>query len=568
MKKRKKSKKLWVILTLLVSLVTVQTMQIMAEASTENVDLSNPVVVVSSLPELQNAVDNADDGDVIGIDSVITIDKNAGQLGSVESGRHLFLVRTNGSAYFDIVQGGNITLCNMTIDGRKAYFAGTQSMFRVEGTLFLNSLTVQNCSSQDKGGAVLIEGNGTLITDGVVFEGNSAYQGGHIFSNGSANINNSIFKNGSAGSDGGAVKVGTGRFLSLTNCKLYENRASAYGGGISNSGNLTLSGSIIWRNTAPVGADIANDRDSSPFEPDSISNMMAAYEEMGITPIEWIFDGSETIPDIFDGANPNSLLKLVYEDNHSDSGDTGDGNDTGDNGDDTGNNGDDADNAGDNTGDSGGGEGNIGDTGGNTDNAGDSGSGESNTGDTGGNGGGTGNGNAGTSDANNSGNSGTTNTTDSHENNSKTNTTTTTNNYYTYNTPAANTSDSEKQGSGNKEAAVKETDTETTKSVSDNQTAPVQIPDNIKLDLSNVDIVYEMTDGVSNIEISNEKKAVEQVEDKVMMSERAVIPATISTEADAENTSFSVNWYEVVKMILLAAILLVAIFKPSVKNNG
>lgn len=96
----------------------------------------------------------------------------------------------------------------------------------------------------------------------------------------------------------------------------------------------------------------------------------------------------------------------------------------------------------------------------------------------------------------------------------------------------------------------------------------MQIPDNIKLDLSNVDIVYEMTDGVSNIEISNEKKAVEQVEDTVMMSERAVIPATISTEADAENTSFSVNWYEVVKMILLAAILLVAIFKPSVKNNG
>lgn len=66
MKKRKKLKKLWVVLTLFISLISVQTMQIMAEASTENVDFLNPVVVVSSFSELQNAVENANDGDVIG----------------------------------------------------------------------------------------------------------------------------------------------------------------------------------------------------------------------------------------------------------------------------------------------------------------------------------------------------------------------------------------------------------------------------------------------------------------------------------------------------------------------
>lgn len=142
MKKGKKLKKLWVVLTLFISLISVQTMQIMAEASAENVDFSNPAVVVSSFSELQNAVENANDGDVIGFDSVITIDTSVGQLGSIESDRHLYLVRMDGNACFDILQGGNITFCNMTIDGRKSQFAGTPSMFRVEGMLFLNSLTV------------------------------------------------------------------------------------------------------------------------------------------------------------------------------------------------------------------------------------------------------------------------------------------------------------------------------------------------------------------------------------------------------------------------------------------
>ncbi len=98
--------------------------------------------------------------------------------------------------------------------------------------------------------------------------------------------------------------------------------------------------------------------------------------------------------------------------------------------------------------------------------------------------------------------------------------------YYVDNTPAStlNLLISEKQNNNNssvvpKEAAVNSKGVNDYHTVSDN----MQIPDNIKLNLYNVDIVYEMTDGV------------------------------------VENKSFSAYWYEIIKMVLLAAILLAVI---------
>ena len=577
----KRTIKLWAVLALAVSFIIVQTVQIVAEASDGNVDLSNPSVVVNSISELQNAVENAEDGAVIGINSVITVDTNVGQMGSNESDKHLYLVRVNGNACFDIVQGGNLTLCNMTIDGNKSYLAGYQPMFLVTGMLFLNNCTVQNCSSPNQGGAVFIEGNGNLVTEGVVFDGNSAYQGGHIYSGGSANLNNSIFKNGTAASDGGAVKVCSGTFLSLSNCKLYENRASAYGGGISNSGNTTLSGSIIYGNTAPAGADIANDIHASRFVMDSITDVAAVYEEAGVTPVEWVYDCSESTPDIealFDSTNPDSLLKLIYENHNSDGGDTGNDENGGDNsGDDTGGSGDNTDNAGDVSGNDTGNTGNDENNTGNGDNnAGD------NAGNTGDNGNNAGNDNTGNS-VSTSTNSGTipqtAGTADSHDN--KSTTSTTTNNYYTYNTPANNTTASEKKSSNNQTEtkedvnAVKDTekagntDVQETKDISgiSADSANVQIPDNIKLNLNNVDIVYEMTDGVSNIEISNERKESGQADNASVVPATSVAAGEVPAVESSEKES-ALNWYEIIKMILLAAILLVVIPKPTVRRTA
>lgn len=483
MKKRKQLIKLWTVLTLFVALITVQTMQIIVEASTGTVDFSKPSTVVSNISELQSAIEDATDGDVIGIDSVITIDSFVEQLGSVESGKYLYIVHMNEDAYFDIVQGGNITLCNMTIDGDKSNYIGNQAMFHVTGTLTLLNLTVQNCGSQSQGGAVYIGNNGTLVTDGVVFDGNSAYQGGHIYSNCSANLNNSILKNGTATSDGGAIKVCSGTVLSLTSCKLFENSASSYGGAVSNSGNITLSNSIVFDNVAPAGSDIANDKYSSRCAMDSLETLKAKYEAEGITPIEWMYDCTEITPEIstsFDVFDTNSLMKLSYKDNRykeddsdnqgSDTDET-EGSESGNEVDTDNKDSTDIENADDSEKDS------------SADKTDDASAGSNNS-------------------SNGSGASGndSSSTENSNSTSDKGSSETITNNYYTYNTTVPDLYTTETGVS-----EVKTSNEVSDNAVSDSTSADaiwqspnVQIPDNIKLNLNNVDTLYELI--IPNIE--------------------------------------------------------------------
>lgn len=64
MKKRKKYFKVLLTFVLVVALFTVQGLQIAANAKA---DLSNPSVIVSDYEQLKEAVQNAQDGDVIGL---------------------------------------------------------------------------------------------------------------------------------------------------------------------------------------------------------------------------------------------------------------------------------------------------------------------------------------------------------------------------------------------------------------------------------------------------------------------------------------------------------------------
>lgn len=76
---------------------------------------------------------------------------------------------------------------------------------------------------------------------------------------------------------------------------------------------------------------------------------------------------------------------------------------------------------------------------------------------------------------------------------------------------------------------------------------------NIKIDAEGVDVVFEMVDGVYSISIKavNEPQAVQTVQD-------AVVPAS----NQAAEPAFNVNWYEIIKIGLLVAILVNVMWKP------
>ena len=626
MKERKKRKKLWMVLVLAISLITVQTMQTRAEASDGEARDAH-YVCVENLSEFQAAVEQAEDGDIIGLGAVITIDSFIERLGTED--KHIKVVRMNLNSGFEIVQGGNVGMYNMDFDGRDI-FTATCPMFCVYGSLRLEQSTVQNCSYTSKGGAVYVTRNGGLTTNGVIFNGNSAGQGGHIYNEGVVNLNNTWLGNGVAAADGGAIKSCEQAVLMLTNCVLRGNSAALYGGAVSNSGNMIMSHSIAFGNSAEFGADIANDRSATYSDGYEIAELEDLFTAEGVTASGWEFDCADTSsPTVsgFDTDNPDSLKKMNYEaQGTGGSGETGDGGNSGEgNGND--NPGESGDNTGDNdnqgdtgnttggndnqddNGDTTGGNGNQGDTGNTTggdDNNSDEGSSGANggtvsgndvQGDGAGSGSSTDSGTSGTDGSTNktdgggsqsgtsqnNGTSGSTNTTPSVTSREDNSTTTTTNNYYTYEYPSEKDSDAGKKGTTEQSTsaseasgqgtsrqntsavAAKETETEETANASENPEASTntQIPDNISLNLVDVDIVYNMTDGISNIAISNEREKTDAAAVETVSVEALSALPTADTEEDS-----AINWYEIVKMALLAAILLIVIPKPEPKRRS
>lgn len=574
MRQKKKSAKLWMVLALMVSMITVQVMQVMAEENTETGDLKNQPIVVNDRTELEEALLQVEDGGIIEIGSVININYGTIQMGEA-GGKRFSITRTNEYACIEIGPVGNVTMCNMIIDGNASVVNGQRSMLHVAGQLHLNDVVIQNCSHAYSGGAVFVESSGSFTTEEVVFEGNYAGQsGGHIYAAGSINLSNTVLKNGTAAMDGGAIRVDQGGSAILNSCKCYENKASAYGGAVSNKGTVSITHTVIFGNSATAGSDLANESDSV-FSMDN-SDMTTFYEEMGVTPTGWIFDCAEITPEIssaFDTADEISLMKMLYEEYHPDNGgDTGDqggggtdgdsenqgegetgGDSGGQSGSDDRNDSENQDGSGDNVGndkdavsDNSPNKGEDSNTGGNQ-------SPDADSSDKG-------------SSGNNVPNSVVTNSEDnSRTNNTEDHSTTTTNNYYTYNTPAGTDSSSAKSeavAQGTTEATTQETvapDSEFTVVVPNN----VQVPDNIKLNLSNVNIIYNMTDGISNIEISNEQAAM----GTVMLAENPLQTEMEMSSSAVAKDSPSVDWYEVVKMVLLAAIFLVVVPKPQFKRK-
>jgi hypothetical protein len=162
---------------------------------------------------------------------------------------------------------GTLTVNNSTLSGNTA-LTGGGGIFN-EGNLSVNSSVL---SSNDAGYGGGIANFYTCTVSSSTLSGNTAHRswgglgtlygnGGGIFNDHKLTVSSSTLSNNSAAS-GGAIANATyqGGMLTVSNCTLAGNAATDFGGGIYNgaNGKLTIRGSTVVGNLAPVGADLYN----------------------------------------------------------------------------------------------------------------------------------------------------------------------------------------------------------------------------------------------------------------------------------------------------------------------
>lgn len=287
MKKRKKYFKVLLTFVLVVALFTVQGLQIAANAKA---DLSNPTILVSDYEQFMDAVQNAQDGDVIGINGSIEIKGENAVIGSDD--KHIYFVRVYEFGMIRVINNGSITMKNVTLDGGGRPGEGAMLYVEQGGHLTLNNVTFQKCDANY--GAIYLNSNSIAEINSCVFDSNYASSGGHIYVNGSVQIANCSFTNGYVYDEGGAIYISSSGTATISSSVICNNTSRLYGGGISNNGTLVIDNTVIYDNTAPNGSDIANTK-TSQFQIDSLDDVRSLYEARNIVPKEWALDSNNLI---------------------------------------------------------------------------------------------------------------------------------------------------------------------------------------------------------------------------------------------------------------------------------
>ena len=167
-----------------------------------------------------------------------------------------------GGVYADgsfTMNGGNIA--GNTVKHGGGVYVYTAGNFTMEGgTIYGNKASM---NSSCFGGGVYALGSFTMT--GGTISGNSACNGGGICAMGTATLSDALIENNSSKTGGGILNYGSN--LVVDRCTIRNNKATSYGGGISNNGNNsimyengtgTISNTVITGNTANYGGGIHN----------------------------------------------------------------------------------------------------------------------------------------------------------------------------------------------------------------------------------------------------------------------------------------------------------------------
>jgi hypothetical protein len=190
------------------------------------------------------------------------------------------------------VQGGTLSVSGVTIYGGQNAGAGNGGAFTVgnSGTLFLDSVVIQNCTATT-GGAIYNNGGSLTVSNSQLIQnnaiGNNSFGGAIATSSGTTTISGTLIQgNGTDGRGGGIAIQGTGEvnlydttveentavngggvynsggYFQMQNGSLDANTATANGGGLLTEGTSVLSNVTIYANSATgnnsQGGDIAD----------------------------------------------------------------------------------------------------------------------------------------------------------------------------------------------------------------------------------------------------------------------------------------------------------------------
>jgi CSLREA domain-containing protein len=149
---------------------------------------------------------------------------------------------------------------NMATNGGGLYNGPAAWLAVVASTVQGNVGTTAGGGLANNGGTVTVYRTAVLSNTG----GFNVYGGGGIENSGTLTVTNSTLSGNSAGEGGGISNLGT---LTVTNSTLSGNSANGYaGGGIFNFGTLTMANSTLSGNAAGIGGGVLN------FGPLTVSN--------------------------------------------------------------------------------------------------------------------------------------------------------------------------------------------------------------------------------------------------------------------------------------------------------
>jgi len=277
-----------------------------------------PALVVNTLNDLQTAIANASNGDVIYVSNKMICTESA-VIGSPDKtvtlkvadsfiSDTLFYLSNNTDQTYtfqnlilsgDQIEGKSvfaitapISLSATEISGSWIFENVTFEKFNSNGSVVTVpsgiSATFTNCSFENnygrRSGGIEISANSLMEIKNCSFTDNQSIgDGAAIRCCGQATISNSTITGNTAINDGivrngGGVYVGTGASCEMQSCTVRENTADL-GGGIACSGTLRLCDTLVYGNTGNLGGSDIRGYSGSNIEVEYTDSMSAVYTE-------------------------------------------------------------------------------------------------------------------------------------------------------------------------------------------------------------------------------------------------------------------------------------------------